>query len=174
MVDASASFKAISKNKNSAKPHKITKPLKILDIYYSVAPAGGINASAQDMALWLKEIVTQKSKVLGNDGLDEIFEPQVDATIRNINFFKWKRIRKSFYGLGWRVISFSDGDTLLYHGGLVNNYRCEVAINPRKKIAVALLVNSPSVLANQGIPHFFKVYDLYVNSIRKWDVKPTP
>lgn len=169
MADASASFEKISKNKNTAKPHKITKPLKIQDIYYSVAPAGGINASAQDMALWLKEVLTQKSNVLGNERLDEIFEPQVNATMRNINFFKWKRIRKSFYGLGWRVISFSDGDTLLYHGGLVNNYRCEVAVNPKKKLAVALLVNSPSILANQGIPQFFKIYDRYLSPINKWD-----
>ena len=174
MVDASASFDGISKNKNSAKPHKITKPLKISDIYYSVAPAGGINASAQDMALWLKEVVTQKSKVLGADRLEEIFEPQVQATMRNINFFKWKRIRRSFYGLGWRVISFSDGDTLLYHGGLVNNFRCEVAINPKKGIAVALMVNSPSVLANQGIPQFFKIYDHYIDPIRRWELKPAP
>ncbi len=174
MNDASASFKEISKNKNSAKPHQITKRLKIQDIYYSVAPAGGVNASAQDMALWLKEVVTQKSNVLSHDALDEIFEPQVDATMRNLNFFKWKRIRKSYYGLGWRVISFSDGDTLLYHGGLVNNYRCEVAINPKKKLAVALLVNSPSVLANQGIPQFFKVYDRYISAINRWDMKPMP
>src|SRR6185369_15678083 len=126
------------------------------------------------MALWLKEVVTQKSNVFGKESLEEIFEPQVQATVRNINFFKWKRIRKSFYGLGWRVISFSDGDTLLYHGGLVNNYRCEVAINPKKKIAIALLVNSPSVLANQGVPQFFKIYDRYVNSVQSHDAKPVP
>src|SRR6185369_11338287 len=124
------------------------------------------------MALWLKEVVTQKSNVFGKESLEEIFEPQVQATVRNINFFKWKRIRKSFYGLGWRVISFSDGDTLLYHGGLVNNYRCEVAINPKKKIAVALLVNSPSVLGNQGGPQFFKMYYQYSGPIRKWEMNP--
>ncbi len=169
MADASASFEGISKNKNSAKPHKLIQPLKISSIYYSVGPAGGINASAQDMALWLKEIVTQKSNVVTNDRLEEIFEPQIHATVRNLNFFKWKRVRKSFYGLGWRVISFSDGDTLLYHGGLVNNYRCEVAINPKKKIAIALLVNSPSILANQGVPQFFKIYDRYLDSIKRWE-----
>jgi beta-lactamase class C len=168
MADASASFQGILKNENSAKPHKLTHPLKISEIYYSVSPAGGVNASAQDMALWMKEILSQKSNVLAIEQLNEIFEPQVHATVRNLNFFKWKRVRKSFYGLGWRVISFSDGDTLLYHGGLVNNYRCEVAINPKKRIAVALLVNSPSILANQGIPQFFKIYDRYADPIKKW------
>ncbi|MBI3482716.1 MAG: beta-lactamase family protein [Bacteroidetes bacterium] len=168
MVDASASFQKIAKNKNSAKPHQLTQPLKISEAYYSVAPAGGVNASAQDMALWLKELLTQKANVLTKERLTEIFEPQVQATVRNLNFFKWKRLRKSFYGLGWRVISFADGDTLLYHGGLVNNYRCEVAVNLKTKTAVALLVNSPGLLANQGVPQFFKIYDRYLDSIRRW------
>lgn len=174
MVDASASFQRIIKNKNSAIPHKFTEPLKISEVYYSVAPAGGINSSAQDMALWLKELLSHKANVLNEARLTEIFKPQVGATVRNLNFFKWKRLRKSFYGLGWRIISFSDGDTLRYHGGLVNNYRCEVAINPKNKIAIALLVNSPGMLANQGIPQFFKIYDHYLDSINRWRPKLNP
>ncbi len=172
MLDASASYQKIAKNKNSALPHKLTEPLKISEAYYSVAPAGGINSSAQDMALWLKEVLAQEENVLKEARLREIFEPQVGAAVRNLNFFKWKRVRKSFYGLGWRVISFADGDTLLYHGGLVNNYRCEVAVNPKNKIAIALLVNSPGMLANQGIPQFFKIYDRYLDSVKRWKAKP--
>jgi beta-lactamase class C len=72
------------------------------------------------------------------------------------------------------VISFADNDTLLYHGGLVNNYRCEVAINPKNKIAVALLVNSPGMLANRGVPEFFRIYDRHLDSIRKWMPKNLP
>lgn len=174
MKTSSASFQRILANKNVAIPHKFTTPLKIVDTYYSVAPAGGINASAQDMGLWLKEVLAQKANILKSDRLDEIFEPQIHATVRNLNFFKWKRVRKSYYGLGWRVITFADNDTLLYHGGLVNNYRCEVAINLKNKIAIALLVNSPSVLANQGIPEFFKIYDRYLASSKKSKQNPAP
>jgi hypothetical protein len=47
-----------------------------------------------------------------------------------------------------------------------------VAINPKKKIAIALLVNSPSVLANQGVPQFFKMYEHYADPIRKWEMSP--
>lgn len=168
MTNASASFKRISENKNVAKPHQLTKPLKISEAYYSVAPAGGINASAEDMGLWLKEVLTQQSKVLNVDRLKEIFKPQVQAAMRNYSFFKWKRIYKSYYGLGWRVISFADQDTLLYHGGFVNNYRCEVAVNPKNKIAVALLVNSSSFLADRGVAEFFRIYDRHLNAIQTW------
>ena len=103
--------------------------------------------------------------------IEEIFEPQVRAIARNHYFGQWKRVRKSYYGLGWRVITFNN-DTIEYHGGYVNNYRCEVAINLKKKIAIAMLVNSPGSLADQGVPKFFKIYDHYLDSINSWKPKP--
>ncbi|HEV8512584.1 MAG TPA: serine hydrolase domain-containing protein, partial [Cyclobacteriaceae bacterium] len=57
MTDASASFKKIMMDDNVAIPHFITNPMMISSAYYSVAPAGGINASIQDMALWLKALM---------------------------------------------------------------------------------------------------------------------
>lgn len=172
MQNASASFKKISENKDVAKPHHLTHPLKVSSAYYSVAPAGGINASVEDMGLWLKEVLTQKSKVFNPDRLGEIFAPQVRAAMRNYSFFRWKRIYKSYYGLGWRVISFADNDTLLYHGGFVNNYRCEVAVNPKTKMAIALMVNSSSFLADRGVAEFFRIYDRHLDAINNW--KPNP
>ncbi|MBS1682061.1 MAG: beta-lactamase family protein [Bacteroidetes bacterium] len=162
MRDASASFEKISLNGNVAQPHFLTRPLSISDTYYSVAPAGGINASAQDMALWLKALLGNNPKVLPEKNLDQIFEPQVHAVMRNYYFRKWKPVRKSFYALGWRVITFTDGDSIIYHGGYVNNYRCEVAIDRKKKIGIAVLVNSPGMIADQAIPHFFKEYEYYL------------
>jgi beta-lactamase class C len=173
MTNASASFKGISKNKNVAKPHHLTKPLKISEAYYSAAPAGGINASAEDMGLWLKDVLT-RSKVFQANRLNEIFEPQVHAAMRNYSFFKWKRITKSYYGLGWRVISFADKDTLLYHGGFVNNYRCEIAVNPKTKVAIALMVNSSSFLADRGVAEFFRIYESRLNAINNWKSQASP
>jgi len=171
MNDASASFQKIMMSDNVAVPHYITNPMMISSTYYSVAPAGGINASIQDMALWLKALMGTQQKILPQQNINEIFEPQVRAIARNHYFGQWKRVRKSYYGLGWRVITFNN-DTIEYHGGYVNNYRCEVAINLKKKIAIALLVNSPGGLADQGVPKFFKIYDHYLDSINHWKRKP--
>ena len=171
MNDASASFEKIMVNSNVARPHYFTKPTAISSTYYSVAPAGGLNASIQDMALWLKAVMGSRPHLLPQKKLDEIFEPQVRAIARNNYFWQWKRVRKSYYGLGWRVITFAN-DTIEYHGGYVNNYRCEVAVNRRKKIAIAMLVNSPGLLADQGVPRFFKIYDKYLDSINRWKPKP--
>ncbi len=171
MTDASASYEKIMRSNNVAMPHNLTKPKTISSAYYSVAPAGGINASIQDMALWLKALMGNRPEVLPPNRLNEIFEPQVTAVARNHNFWEWKRVRKSYYGLGWRIITFND-DTIAYHGGYVNNYRCEVALNRKKKIAIALLVNSPGMLADQGIPSFFKIYDRHLDLINRWKPKP--
>jgi len=172
MRDASASYKKISLSANVAKPHFFTRPVAISDTYYSVAPAGGINASGEDMAQWLKALLGNRPDVLPQKRVDEIFEPQVKAIARNHNFWQWKRVRQSYYGLGWRIITFNN-DTIAYHGGFVNNYRCEVAVNRKKKIAIALLVNSPGMLADQGIPKFLKIYDQYLDSINRWKPKPS-
>jgi beta-lactamase class C len=171
MNDASASYEKIMMDDNVAMPHYFTRPTRISSTYYSVAPAGGINASIQDMALWLQALMGNHPKILPKKELNELFEPQVRAVARNHYFWQWKQIRKSYYGLGWRIITFNN-DTIEYHGGYVNNYRCEVAVNRKKKIAIALLVNSPGMLADQGVPKFFKIYDHYLDSINRWKPKP--
>lgn len=167
MNDASASFEKIMVNANVARPHFSMRPRSISSAYYSVVPAGGLNASIQDMALWLKAMMGSRPDVLPKERVDELFEPQVRAVARNLNFWQWKRVKKSFYALGWRIITFND-DTVAYHGGYVNNYRCEVAIDQKRKIGIALLVNSPGMIADQGIPHFLKIYDRYRDSINLW------
>lgn len=172
MQHASASFAQISQAKNTAKPHSYTHPVKISKTYYSVAPAGGINASALDLALWLKALLAPNI-VMPAARIHEMLEPQVRAVARNLYFWQWKPVRKSYYGLGWRIVTFRD-DTVAYHGGYVNHYRSEVAFNQKKKIAIAVLVNAPGRLADQAIPRFFKIYDQYLDSIRQWKVKPLP
>jgi beta-lactamase class C len=171
MRDASASFEKIMSGNNVAMPHYFTRPTAISSTYYSVAPAGGLNASIQDMALWLRALMGNRPTVLPPKNINEIFEPQVRAIVRNQYFRQWKRVRKSYYGLGWRIITFNT-DTIEYHGGYVNNYRCEVALNRKTKIAIALLVNSPGSLADQGVSKFFKIYDHYLDSINCWRPKP--
>ena len=171
MKNASASFDKINRSPNSAKPHRFTHPAKISNKYYSVAPAGGINASANDLALWLKALLNKNTYTLVPQQIDEMLEPQVRAVTRNHYFWQWKPVRKSYYALGWRVITFNN-DTIVYHGGYVNNYRCEVALNRKKKIAIAVLVNSPGPLADQAIPKFFKIYDQHLDSISSWKPKP--
>ncbi|HCW07532.1 MAG TPA: hypothetical protein DGG95_09240 [Cytophagales bacterium] len=172
MDDASASYQKIIEDDDVAKPHQVTRPRKISPTYFSVAPAGGINASAQDMALWLKALICEKPTMFPSKRINEMLKPQVWAPIRNYYFYKLKKVRKPFYALGWRIFAMNN-DTLAYHGGFVNNYRCEVAFSRKNKIGIAILVNTPGMLADQAVPKFFSIYDRHLDSISRWKRRPS-
>jgi beta-lactamase class C len=75
MTDASASFEKIMVDDNVAMPHYFTRPTAISPTYYSVAPAGGVNASIQDMGLWLQALMGNRPKILPPEKINEILEP---------------------------------------------------------------------------------------------------
>lgn len=177
MYSSSASYLAIMNHDNVAQPHNFSRkhwvPMPISDTYYNVSPAGGVNASIADMALWLKSLLTGGEEIMADTALSEIFEPQIKAISKNRNFNRWKRPRSSYYALGWRVINFQN-DQLLYHGGYVNGYRSEVAIDQKNKIAICVLTNSPGNLADLSVPEFFKRYSQQADSIQFWQNQHNP
>jgi len=172
MKNSSASYDAMINNPNIAKPHYFSRkhwvPIPVSDTYYDVTPAGGVNASIADMALWLKALLGNDQDVLTNSTLDQIFEPQIKAISKNRNFWKWKRPKASYYALGWRVLTFKN-DTLEYHGGYVNGYRSEVAVDRKNKIAICVLTNSAGNLADQSIPEFLTRFSQQADSIVAWE-----
>ncbi len=172
MKNSSASYDAMVNNSNIAKPHLFTRKhwvsIPVSDTYYDVTPAGGVNASIADMALWLKALLGNDQEVLTSATLDQIFEPQVRAISKNRNFWKWKKPKASYYALGWRVLTFKN-DTIEYHGGYVNGYRSEVAVDRKNRIAICVLTNSAGNLADQSIPEFLTRFSQQEDSIAAWE-----
>jgi beta-lactamase class C len=171
MMDASASYEDILRNKDVALAHRRFKDWKAIPIsntYYNVAPAGGINASISDMGVWLRALTANSPALMTRATRDEIFRPEVWATSRNRNFWRWKAVRSSYYALGWRILHFRD-DTLAYHGGYVNGYRSEVAINRKERVAICVLVDTSGGLADLSIPKFFELYTRHKEAIEAWE-----
>lgn len=164
MANASVTYEAFTSNPNIAQPHlyrkRSWKPIPISPTYYNTAPAGGVNASITDMAKLMVALLGNKENIITQETINQLFEPEVRATAKNRNFNKWHRIKRSYYGLGWRVLTFKN-DTLAYHGGYVNGYRSEIAIHPREGIAICVLANGPSHFSDLAIPEFLKFYDDY-------------
>lgn len=177
MDHASISYDSISRNQNVALPHKHTRsgmiPTPIHSTYYNVAPAGGINASVSDMAQWIRALLGHRSNIIPNNVLNEVFTPVVKAPYRNRNFRKWMRPTGSFYALGWRVLNFQER-TVFYHGGYVNGYRSELAIDRIENLGVCVLTNVAGPLADNAVPIFYKCYLKYQDRIRAWDESHTP
>jgi beta-lactamase class C len=166
MANASVSYEAIIQNSNVAQPHlyrgRKWKPIPISETYYNTVPAGGINASITDMAKLMVALLGNKESILPESTVDQLFEPEIRATAKNRNFNRWSRIKRAYYGIGWRILQFKN-DTIAYHGGYVNGYRSEIAINPKRKIAICILANGPGGFADHAVPAFFNTYDKYFN-----------
>jgi beta-lactamase class C len=174
MKTASIDYASIMQNPNVARPHmrrsRQWRPAKITDTYYNVAPAGGINASISDMAQWMIALLGNREDVISKSMLEQMFTPVVRARSKNRNYGRMHRLSDSFYGLGWRILHYPN-DTLIYHGGYVNGYRSEVAVNPHDKIAVCILANAPGELADNGIPLFFDLFNSKRDAINAWEEK---
>jgi beta-lactamase class C len=162
MKNASVDYMSMMQNPNIASPHNLRRgkwsPTTITDTYYNVAPAGGVNASISDMANWMIALLGNRPAVISKETLAELFRPIVRAPSKNRNYGRMHRLSNSYYGLGWRVLYYPN-DTLIYHGGYVNGFRSEVAVNPKERVAVCILANAPGDLADNGIPLFFNLYE---------------
>lgn len=158
MTDASCHRQGILGNPNKALPHRPTDRGWIADSisarYYDFAAAGGVNASISDMGEWLKVLLGYKPEVISRAALDEVFTPMVKTGQERRVFSGWIDRDSAAYAMGWRVLE-KERDTLIYHAGFVNNYHCEIALNRRDNIGVAVLFNANSPLKGHCIKTFF-------------------
>jgi len=170
MNTASVTYSGITENPNVALPHVYHRngwtPVKITDRYYNVAPAGGVNASIADMAEWLQALLGFRENTISRKTLDEVFHPIIRTPVRRY-FSHWPRGKKAFYAMGWRVLQYGS-DTVIYHGGSVNGYRSEIALNQARGVGICVLTNASSGFASQTIPEFFAMYGVYADSIKFW------
>jgi beta-lactamase class C len=172
MTNASIDYNSLMANPDIARPHKMARhkwvPAKITNTYYNVAPAGGVNASIEDMGKWMVALLGHREKVITFKTLQYLYTPMIEARSKNRNYRKMNRYTNSYYGLGWRILHYPS-DTLIYHGGYVNGYRSEVALDPNDKMAICILANAPGQLADNGIPLFFKLFNQYREKIMAWE-----
>jgi beta-lactamase class C len=173
MKNASMDYATLMANSNIATPHVIRKgkysPARITDTYYNVSPAGGVNASIDDMAKWMVALLGTRQDVITTETLNHLYTPFIEAPSKNRRYRQLDPIQKSYYGLGWRVLHYAT-DTILYHGGYVNGFRSEVAVDPKENIAICILANAPGGLADNGIPLFFNMYRARRDSLHDWDI----
>jgi beta-lactamase class C len=120
------------------------------------------------MANFLIAINGQKPWVIQQPTLDELFKPQVNTYIKYQYFGGWPRMRKSYYGLGFRILDYGN-KKVVYHGGYVNGYKTGMAILPEENIGICILTNYSGNLANRGIRDFIDMYINYEQHIKDYD-----
>lgn len=120
--------------------------------YYTVAPAAGVNSSLEDMIIWAQANLGAAPQVLSLAMLAEQQTPQVE-TPRGNYFNRWPHLDKAWYGLGWRVFDYS-GERVIHHGGGVRGFRTELVLVPARNIAMVVLFNAETSVANEVVPQF--------------------
>lgn len=157
MADASLGYDGMVKDKNFALPHVRGKKrwytAKLKKNYYKVGPAAGVNASASDMAIWLKAQLGQYPDVLSLDALAKQTRPYTH-TKKELYRRVWKKhLNEAYYGLGWRVYNYAE-ETLYYHSGWVQGYRSDVVVFPHLNIGFSLIVNAETGVINELTTEF--------------------
>jgi len=160
MLHASCDFESIHHEVNKTFPHFATgagtwRSDSISALYYNAAAAGGVNASIADMGQWLKMLLGNRPDMVADTTLDRVFQPVVKTDKERRIFPHWLRRDAASYALGWRVLE-DEGDTILYHGGYVNGYKSEIALNRQEGIGICVLFNAHTPLSSACIPAFFE------------------
>ena len=159
MNTSSGSYAGIMNSSSIAFPHTRNRRGYVRSTlsprYYSVGPAAGVNASITDMGKWMQMLQTKSTLIVSDSTMNEIFKPQINMCTCESNFFAWEgKLQKASYGFGWRILEFSQ-NTLYYHGGNVNQYRSEIALDPERKIGITILQNAPGGFISRIIPLFW-------------------
>lgn len=152
MNDASLGYEKMITDSNYAHPHvrgrKRWHTARLKQNYYKVLPAAGVNASASDMAIWLKAQLGYYPSVLSAEVLADQTRPYTH-TKKELRRRVWKKhLKEAYYGLGWRVYNY-DNETLYYHSGWVQGYRSDIVIMPHLNIGFSLILNAETGLINE-------------------------
>jgi len=132
--------------------------------YYNAASAGGVNSSLSDMMKWLHAVMGYTDNVIPEEVRLRAFSPYVFTTYVPKYFNRWNNLEESAYGLGWRILRFND-KILIYHGGLVNGFRAEIAFDPKSEWGMVALFNSTCSFSSSIVPLFFETRDQVFASV---------
>ena len=112
--------------------------MRVLD---TVAPAGAINATARDMAQWVRFQLGRGAfdgrRLISAEQHQETWTPQIRVS------------GDVQYGMGWMVRTWR-GQPLIEHGGNIDGFAATVALLPEAGLGFALLLNLSTSPLQQG------------------------
>ena len=133
---------------NAASPHAVIhgaqQPIAHRD-FMVVAPAAAVVSTARDMTKWLQFQLVDGTwngkRIISAHAMEEMHSPQIIIrttpgmrAARGVEFF-------AGYGFGWNVMDYR-GHAMLWHSGNADGMPVYMAILPKEKIGVAVMVNT--------------------------------
>lgn len=165
MPRANTGMTGLTADNNYAWPHikgrKTWRAAKVNKRYYQVSPAAGVNASANDMVIWLKAHLGYYPQVVSDKALAVMREPRIE-TRKELRRKDWRqRLKSAHYGLGVRIYQY-DGVEVIYHSGYVQGYRSDFLVIPEWDIGFAVMLNGESGQLNGLTTRFIEQAKRYV------------
>ena len=166
MCSTTMDYESLVQAENIAIPHSKRgnswRSKKLKDNYYNAVAAGGINASADDMARWMRFLLGHNPEIMSKQDLVEAFNPAVEIKGHYKYYQRWRGHQASYYGFGWRIHKFVEAQTrqegtIWHHGGSVNSFRNEIAVYPEADLGICVLLNNNSKLARTVVPDLYKI-----------------
>lgn len=161
MKNTSATLEALLSNENRASPHirkkkGLAPALPYSSGYYAVAPAGGINSSINDMAIFLKAQMGGFPQVVSAQALARIQAPFVPTKPKIHSSSSEAKPKNSSYGLGWRILEFAD-QKFVYHGGWVKGFTNFIGFMPEQQLGIVVLHNGDTKFSSGAAVKFFEL-----------------
>ncbi len=122
----------------------VQRPIRRETQRTSTAPAGAVQSSAADLARWLRfqlDGVLDGKRLISEASLREMHSPQV--IIATTPEMRAARLVEFFaaYGMGWQVMDYR-GHAMLWHTGSGNGQLAFMALLPKERLGVVVLVNT--------------------------------
>lgn len=161
MSTANCSSTDAVKAANHAVPHRKhgENPLAPIEwLNFDVeGPGGTINASAQEMAAWLRlqlaNGVFQGQRLVSEENLRETRSPQMAMRATEPAeraALDLTETTQQTYGMGWTLWDYR-GHGLHSHGGAIDGFRSTLALAPRRNLGLVVLVNGAPTEAHTAI-----------------------
>jgi beta-lactamase class C len=157
MTSATIGIDGLRQAEHWARPSRGGRPLPLVDAYYRIPAAAGVNSDIVDLARWMQAQMGQAPAVLPAEVLAEIQRPRVKTGRPYGNSPLGRSLEHPGYGLGMRSFGYK-GHGLIGHSGAVDGYRSTMMFDPATKTGVVMLWNSEASLPFKLQAEVFDLY----------------
>jgi beta-lactamase class C len=154
MTSTTIGIEGLRGAKHWAPPSRGGHAIPLVDAYYRVPAAAGVNSNIVDLAKWMQAQMGQAPAVLPGQLLAEIQRPRVNTGRPYGNSPLGRSLEHPGYGLGMRSFTYK-GHRLVGHSGAVDGYRSTMMFDPATKTGVVMLWNSQGSLPFKLQPEIF-------------------
>lgn len=145
MTSTTLGMESLQAARHWARPSRGGRSAPLVDAYYRVPAAAGVNSNILDLARWMQAQMGLAPAVLPAGLVADIQRSRVNTGRPYGNSPLGRSLERPGYGLGMRSFTYK-GHRLVGHSGAVTGYRSTMMFDPAARTGVVMLWNSEASL----------------------------